>query len=111
MNSEITDQERRTNLTQLHIAEFQALTTRSSYWIILQAGLLPAVPIYLALACQVWTANVVRKEIVVWGALLGLQLIAMLWANVLAENYAAVNLHRTLFVSPSRRHRARHVLS
>lgn len=80
-----------TLLTQLHIAEYQALTTRCSYWIILQASLLPAVPIYLALAVQVWSANVMRKEIVVWGALAGLQLIGILWANVLAENYAAVN--------------------
>jgi hypothetical protein len=56
------------------------------------------VPIYLALAVPVWSANVMRKEIVVWGALAGLQLIAILWANVLAENYAAVN-YRTLFAS------------
>ena len=91
MKTEMTEQERRVALTQLHIGEYQALTTRSSYWIILQASLLPAVPIYLALAVQVWSANVMRKEIVVWGALAGLQLIALLWANVLAENYAAVN--------------------
>jgi hypothetical protein len=91
MKTEMTEQERRAALNQLHVAEYQALTTRSSYWIILQASLLPAVPIYLALAVQVWSANVMRKEIVVWGALAGLQLIAILWANVLAENYAAVN--------------------
>src|SRR5258708_2627795 len=91
MKTEITEQEQRIALTQLHIAEYQALTTRSSYWIILQASLLPAVPIYLALASQVVSKNVMRKEIYVWGALAGLQLIAILWANVLAENYAAVN--------------------
>jgi hypothetical protein len=30
-----------TALLQLHIAEYQALTTRASYWIVLQVGLLP----------------------------------------------------------------------
>ncbi len=91
MKKILDEKERSIALNQLHIAEYQALTTRSSYWIILQASLLPAVPIYLALAVQVWSANVMRKEIVVWGALAGLQLIGILWANVLAENYAAVN--------------------
>src|SRR5258708_9039570 len=91
MKKILDEKERSIALNQLHIAEYQALTTRSSYWIILQASLFPAVPIYLALAVQVWSANVMRKEIVVWGALAGLQLIGILWANVLAENYAAVN--------------------
>src|SRR5438105_2348697 len=75
---------------QVYVAEYQALTTRASYWIILQAGLMPVVPIYLALSIEVWKSNVVRKEIVIWSALAGLQVIALVWSQSLCEQFAAV---------------------
>lgn len=90
MEDQLAREEHTVAINQLHIAEYQALTTRASYWIILQASLLPVVPIYLALAVDVWRSDVIIREVVVWVTLAGLQLIGILWANVLAEYYAAV---------------------
>ena len=78
------------SLLQLHLAEYQALTTRASYWIVLQVSLVPAVPVYLALAAQVWQAGVIVKGVVVWATLAGLQLIGIVWSQLMLEEYAAV---------------------
>jgi hypothetical protein len=90
MDEKFSGKERITILNQLHIAEYQALTTRGSYWIVLQFGLIPVVPIYLTLAVGVWVSNVIIKEVVIWSTLAGLQIIALLWAEALVENYTAV---------------------
>ncbi|MGA9997667.1 MAG: hypothetical protein WBP93_19790 [Pyrinomonadaceae bacterium] len=79
------------SLVQLHIAEYQALTTRASYWIVLQFGLLPVVPIYLTLAAQVWESGAIVKEAVIWGTVAGLQLLGLVWTQTLIEMYAAVS--------------------
>ena len=78
------------SLLQLHIAEYQALTTRASYWIVLQFGLLPVIPIYLALAAQVSESGVILKEVVIWGTVAGLQLVALVWAQTALEMFAVV---------------------
>jgi hypothetical protein len=78
-------------LIQLHLAEYQALTTRASYWIVLQFSLLPAVPVYIVLAYQAWQSGSIKiKEIVVWSTLAVLQLVAMLWSNTMLEQFAIV---------------------
>lgn len=86
---DLSEIERRA-IVQLCIAEYQALTTRGSYWIVLQIGLLPVVPVYLVLAVTVWQSGVIIKEVVVWATLLGLQLIALLWAQTMLEQFAIV---------------------
>jgi hypothetical protein len=78
-------------LIQLHLAEYQALTTRASYWIVLQFSLLPAGPVYIVLAYQAWQSGSIKiKEIVVWSTLAVLQLMAMLWSNTILEQFAIV---------------------
>lgn len=76
------------NLLQLHIAEYTALTTRGSYWIVIQAGMLTLVPIFLALAGQV--NAVADRAVVSWGVLAGLTFTAMVWTVFLGEHYKAV---------------------
>ncbi len=83
-------EDERNALLQLCLAEYQALTTRCSYWIVLQIGLLPVVPVYLVLAVTVWQSGVIIREVVLWTTLAGLQLIALLWAQTMIEQFAIV---------------------
>jgi hypothetical protein len=78
-------------LIQLHITEYQALTTRATYWMILQAGLMPVVPVYLVLALDVWKSGEIMKEVVIWGAVAGLFLIGFVWSWTLVEIYTVVS--------------------
>jgi hypothetical protein len=78
------------SVVQLHIAEYQALTTRGSYWLVLQISLLPVVPIYLGLAAQVLQSGLLVKEVVVWVTVAGLELIGIVWAQIMLEHYTAV---------------------
>src|SRR5437868_4189465 len=89
-NHSLTGKESSNALIQLHIAEYQALTTRGSYWIILQASLIPIVPIYLALAVEVWKSGTIVREVVIWIAVAGLQLIGIVWGQTLVEGYNVV---------------------
>src|SRR6266446_9227898 len=61
-------------LIQLHTSEYQALSTRASYWIVLQVGLLPLIPLYLAMATQVWQYGPSIKRVVIWTTLGGYKL-------------------------------------
>ncbi len=76
-------------LLQLHLAEYQALTTRASYWIVLQYGLMGVVPVYLALGFQAWQSAPV-KEVVIWATLAFLQFTGLLWALTMLEQFAIV---------------------
>lgn len=78
------------SLVQLHIAEYQAVTTRASYWIVLQVGLLPVVPIYLALAAKIWQSGAIVKEVTIWATLAGLQIVGIVWIQTVLEQYALV---------------------
>ncbi len=79
-------------LIQLHIAEYEALTTRASYWMVMQFGLLsaaPAIPVLGYYLHQVWSSAKV-KTMVGWTTVAVLQLVAMLWANMMLEQFALV---------------------
>ena len=54
------------SMLQLHLAEYQALTTRNTYWITLQFALWPILLIYFALVAQVW--NSMARGLLVWGS-------------------------------------------
>lgn len=76
-------------LMQLYLAEYEALTTRASYWIVLQFSLLPAVPVYIVLGYQA-AGSIKTKEIVAWATLAVLHLLAILWANTMLEQFSIV---------------------
>jgi hypothetical protein len=99
MEEKLTEKDRIDFLTQLHIAEYQALTTRASYWIVLQFSLLPVVPIYLALAAQVWESHAIVKEVVIWGTVAGVQLVAIVWVHTLLDMFAIVK-YLELYLRP-----------
>src|SRR5205085_5924308 len=88
-DEKLSGKDRIAALNQLHIAEYQALTNRASYWIVMQFGLLPVVPAYLVLAIYAWP-QITIKEILIWITLAGLQVIALLWTQALSELYRAV---------------------
>jgi hypothetical protein len=83
-------QETSAALIHLHIAEYQSLTTRQSYWMILQISLVPIIPIYLALALDMWIRATIPGKILTWGTLAGLQLLGYLWAQTMVEYYTSV---------------------
>lgn len=78
-------------LLQLHIAEYQALTNRASYWIVLQYSLMATVPVQLGIAFGAWQVTEIRaKEAIIWITLALLQFIALLWALTLVEQFSIV---------------------
>jgi hypothetical protein len=59
---------------------------------VMQVGLLPAVPVYIVLAYQAyqWSGSPRAKPILIWSTLLLLQFVALLWANMMLEQFALV---------------------
>jgi hypothetical protein len=91
-------------LTQLHSVEYQALTTRATYFITLMAGVFPLIGIYLALVIQLWRPSGIslsvafdsllqyqgRRACLLWGNLLVLQVMLFWWGQFLVEQYKIV---------------------
>lgn len=75
-------------LLQAHLAEYNALTTRCTYWIALEYGLWPLVAIVLALVAQVW--NTLPHGFLLWGSAVLVQLIMLAFNQTLREIYSAV---------------------
>ncbi|HEX3654523.1 MAG TPA: hypothetical protein VHV55_01885 [Pirellulales bacterium] len=75
-------------LVQLHIAEYQALTTRCTYWITLQFSLWPILLLYLALIVQLWTS--IPHEIVLWGSLAVAEFIVLIYYQLNGEHYHCI---------------------
>ena|ERR1035437_976036 len=51
---------------QLHIAEYNALTTRSTYYITISASLVPVIVIFLALVAQMWSNPYSKHALLIW---------------------------------------------
>src|SRR5438045_9772047 len=78
-------------LLHLHLAEYQALNNRGSYWIVLQYGLMAVVPVYIGIACQAWNLDSIKaKEAVTWATLASLQFVGLLWAMTMLQQFAIV---------------------
>jgi hypothetical protein len=85
---EFTNQER-ASLIELHIAEYQALTTRCSYWITLQYAALTVILIFLSVAAALWSSPIDRR-LFFWGSALFLQTIGFFWMQTQGEQYTAI---------------------
>lgn len=72
-------------LVNLHIAEYQALTTRCTYWITLQYALWPILLGMLALLANV--RPFVGTQIVEWGAVVITQIVIVSFYAAMAETY------------------------
>lgn len=76
------------NLINLHIAEYNALTTRTTYFINIQFILLTALPAWIIVIVNIWDSKL--EYIYIWGLLLGVQLIGIINAFVTLEYYKIV---------------------
>jgi hypothetical protein len=79
------------NVLQVHLAEYAALTTRITYWITLQFALWPIGIVFLAFVAQVWPkSDAARQHFLLWLGLVGLQLIGFVWYVAAWEQYGDV---------------------
>jgi hypothetical protein len=85
----LTSEERNKALLQLHIAEYEALMARTSNALLIQAGLLPIIPVYLYLVAQL-SPKVFDQGFLSWTAWVGSQVIATVWSNNLGEHYTVI---------------------
>jgi hypothetical protein len=76
-------------LLSAHVAEYNALTTRCTYWIALGYGLWPLVGIILALVAQLWN-TISNHELLLWGSGILVQLVMLAFNQTLREVYNAV---------------------
>jgi hypothetical protein len=77
------------DLLQVHLAEYQALTNRCSYWITVQVALLPLFLIVIGIVCQVW-GGPIDKRLLTLGSTAIVQLIIMGYLHISLEIYQAV---------------------
>jgi hypothetical protein len=75
-------------LIQLHVAEYQALTTRATSFITLMAGIWTLVLLYVAFAAQVPMSF--PRPLFWWGSGVILQTMIIFWAQFLVEQYQIV---------------------
>jgi hypothetical protein len=76
-------------LVDLHIAEYQALTTRCSYWITMQYAALTVILVFLSVAATLWSSPIDRR-LFFWGGSLFLQVIGYFWMQTQGEQYTAI---------------------
>ena len=88
----------------LHIAEYEALMTRNTYWTTIQFSVAPAIAIYLTLLITAWeamkfinpTADVrVYEKHLLWLSLLGAELFVLAGYNCVYEIYNNVKYIET----------------
>ena len=76
-------------LLQLHIAEYQALTTRCTYFIALHIGLWGVVVSAIVFTIQQWFGS--RNALFLWVGAAGVQALLHLWTTILEEQYIATS--------------------
>ena len=74
---------------QLHIAEYQNLTTRCDYWITIQVALLPLFFVVIGMVATMWS-SIRHPALLAWGGLLVIEMIVINWLRIGAEIYNAV---------------------
>ena len=74
-------------LLQVHLAEYQALTTRCTYWLVVEYGFYSVLAIYVALVGQIW--NTMSHALLAWGSGVVVQLIELVWLATVVERYRA----------------------
>jgi hypothetical protein len=75
---------------QLHIAEYQALTTRATYFITLMGSVWPVLLIFFGLILQGQLWNILPPALLIWGSGVIIQISLFVWAQLLFEQYMIV---------------------
>jgi len=78
---------------ELHIAEYEALINRATYYINIQFILLSALIAWIVVIGQIWKTNL--EYILNWALIIGAQIIAIINANMLWENYCIISYIET----------------
>lgn len=73
------------NLIHIHIAEYQALTTRSTYWILIQSALWPMLILFITLVAQVYKESDSRW--LVWVSVVIVETVVFQYYASLLEQY------------------------
>jgi hypothetical protein len=76
-------------LIYVHLAEYQTLTTRCTYWITMQYAALTVILVYLSFAASLWN-SVTDRRLLYWGSALILQVIGLFWMQIQGEQYTAI---------------------
>jgi len=76
-------------LLQIHLAEYQALTNRCTYWISIQFALLPLFLVVVGIVAQMWTSYFDRRLLVLVAMLIS-ELIVIIWIHIGLEIYRTV---------------------
>lgn len=77
------------SLTQLHVAEYQALTTRFTYWLTLQYALWPI--LLLALTFLAQARGAISARVLLWAATIITQVVVLAYYQALCESYKNVH--------------------
>lgn len=83
-------------LVQAHLNEYQALTTRATYYIAMSTAIWPLIFVYLGLLGTAWqhlsSADSAKFgfPMIVWGGLLGVQIALWFWTFLVCEQYRTV---------------------
>lgn len=82
------DPKRNELLLQLHIAEYQALTTRGTNWLALESGIWVLMVLFLAVLPQLW--NLAPHDLLMWGGFAALVIMLFVWSNMTYDHYTSV---------------------
>ena len=84
-------------LINLHIAEYQMLTNRCTYWIYIKYGLWALYGLFLTI---IWNNTTVSHLVLIWYSIITGQIIILLLGTLVNENYNAIlYLERKLYRS------------
>lgn len=83
---EIRKEDRARTLFDLHIAEYQAITMRNTYWITLQWAVYPILVVYIGAAIQLWKPETSLTSLFGSSAIM-LQLLAIAWLHTVSEQF------------------------
>jgi hypothetical protein len=86
--TEDSDPKRTELLLQLHIAEYQALTTRGTNWLALESGIWVLMVLFLAVLPPIW--NFAPHDLLIWGGFGVLVMMLFVWSNMTYEHYNSV---------------------
>lgn len=74
---------------QVHLTEYQSLTSRCNYWISIQFALLPLFLAVVGIVAEMWK-SALNRGLLLWGGMLVIQVITLIWVQLGLEIYNAV---------------------
>lgn len=83
-------------LLQVHLYEYQALTTRATYYVVMSTAIWPLIFFYLGFLTTIWQRMSGEQSteyafpLMVWGGGIGAQLALTIWTFLVCEQYKMV---------------------